>query len=36
MRLFQAFDEIEGLTAKQPDLLVDGSNLDTLLAQLDL
>jgi hypothetical protein len=36
MRLFQAFDEIEGLTAKQPDLLVDGSNLDALLAQLDL
>jgi uncharacterized protein YecA (UPF0149 family) len=36
MRLFQAFDEIEALTAKQPDLLVDGSNLDALLAQLDL
>lgn len=36
MRLFQAFDEIEGLSAKTPELLVDESNLDTLLSQLDL
>jgi hypothetical protein len=36
MRLFQAFDEVEGLSAKTPDLLVDQSNLDTLLSQLDL
>ena len=36
MRLFQAFDEMEGLSAKTPDLLVDESNLDTLLSQLDL
>jgi hypothetical protein len=36
MRLFQAFDEIEGLTAQTPDLLVDDSNLKTLLSQLDL
>jgi hypothetical protein len=36
MRLFQAFDEIEGLTAKTPDLAVDDSNLETLLSQLDL
>jgi hypothetical protein len=36
MRLFQAFDEIEGLTAKQPDLIVDSSNLEALLSQLDL
>ena len=36
MRLFQAFDEVEGLSAKTPDLLVDESNLDSLLAQLDL
>ena len=37
MRLFQAFDEVEGLlSAKTPDLLVDESNLDTLLSQLDL
>ena len=36
MRLFQAFDEIEGLAAKTPDLRVDASNLDTLLEQLDL
>ena len=36
MRLFQAFDEIEGLAAKAPDLMVDDSNLESLLAQLDL
>jgi hypothetical protein len=36
MRLFQAFDEVEGLSAKTPGLLVDESNLDTLLSQLDL
>ena len=36
MRLFQAFDEIEGLGAKTPDLIVDESNLDALLSQLDL
>ena len=36
MRLFQAFDEVEDLSAKTPDLQVDESNLDALLAQLDL
>lgn len=36
MRLFQAFDEIEGLDGKTPRLIVDHSNLDLLLAQLDL
>ena len=37
MRLFQAFDEVESLSSgKAPDLLVDESNLDTLLSQLDL
>ena len=36
MRLFQAFDEIEGLSAKTPELTVDGSNLETLLSQLDI
>jgi hypothetical protein len=36
MCLFQAFDEIEGLGAKTPDLIVDESNLDALLSQLDL
>ncbi len=36
MRLFQAFDEIEGLAAKPPDLAVDSSNLETLLSQLDI
>jgi hypothetical protein len=37
MRLFQAFDELESLSSrKSPELLVDESNLDALLAQLDL
>jgi hypothetical protein len=36
MRLFQAFDEIEGLAAKPLDLTVDSSNLETLLSQLDI
>jgi hypothetical protein len=36
MRLFQAFDEIEGLLSNTPDLLVDETNLDNLLLQLDL
>jgi hypothetical protein len=36
MRLFQAFDEIEGLAAKTPDLMVDDLNLESLLSQLDL
>ena len=36
MRLFQAFDEVEDLASKSPDLIVDESNLEALLAQLDL
>jgi hypothetical protein len=36
MRLFQAFDENEGLTAQGPDLCVDDSNLELLLTKLDL
>jgi hypothetical protein len=36
MRLFQAFDEIEDINAKSPDLLVDDSNFDALLSQLDI
>jgi hypothetical protein len=36
MRLFQAFDEIEGLDGRTPRLIVDHSNLEPLLAQLDL
>jgi hypothetical protein len=36
MRLFQAFDEIEDLSASRPDLVVDDSNLESLLSQLDL
>ena len=36
MRLFQAFDEIEAMAANPPDLIVDNSNLETLLSQLDI
>jgi hypothetical protein len=40
MRLFQAFDEIDDLGAappgQLPDLLVDETNLETLMAVLDL
>jgi hypothetical protein len=36
MRLFQAFDEMEGLTEKTPQLAVDATNVDALLEQLDL
>jgi hypothetical protein len=36
MRLFQAFDEVEELSAKTPELSVDESNLDALQSQLDL
>ncbi len=36
MRLFQAFDEIEDLAASRPDLIIDESNLEALLARLDL
>lgn len=36
MRLFQAFDEVEGLGEKTPALAVDESNLEPLLSQLDL
>jgi len=36
MRLFQAFDEVEDLASKPQDLIVDESNLEALLAQLDL
>jgi hypothetical protein len=36
MRLFQAFDEITELNVKTPRLLVDQSNLEALLLQLDL
>ncbi|SRR6266567_3962840 len=36
MRLFQAFDEIEGLAANSSDLVIDDSNLETLLSQLDI
>ena len=36
MRLFQAFDEVEGLASARPDLVVDSSNLETLLATLGI
>lgn len=36
MRLLQAFDEVENLAAAQPDLRVDGSNLEALLSALDI
>jgi len=36
MRLFQAFDEGEQLSATGPVLTVDESNLDALLQRLDL
>ncbi|HTC61497.1 MAG TPA: hypothetical protein VK709_01525 [Candidatus Saccharimonadales bacterium] len=36
MRLFQAFDEVEGLAEKTPDLRVDESNLEALSSELDL
>jgi hypothetical protein len=36
MRLFQAFDEVEGFSEKTPALTVDESNLEALLSQLDL
>ena len=36
MRLFQAFDEVEDFAASRPELVVDDSNLEDLLARLDL
>lgn len=36
MRLFDAFDEVEDLATKRPDLFVDDTNLDALLQKLDL
>ena len=36
MRLFQAFDEEEDLATKRPELIVDDTNIDTLLTQLDI
>jgi len=36
MRLFQAFDEEEDFAKRRPELVVDSSNLEALLAQLDL
>lgn len=36
MRLFRAFDEVEELATTRPDLIVDDTNLESLLALLDL
>jgi len=36
MRLFQGFDEIEDVAATPAELVVDESNLESLLSQLDL
>lgn len=36
MRLFKAFDEVEGLATTRPDLAVDDTNLEALLEKLDL
>jgi hypothetical protein len=36
MRLFQAFDEIEKLATARPDIVVDETNLASLLEKLDL
>jgi hypothetical protein len=36
MRLFQAFDEGQELSATSPALVVDESNLNALLERLDL
>jgi hypothetical protein len=36
MRLFQAFDEIEDLAVRQPDLVVDTASLHNLLKKLDI
>jgi hypothetical protein len=36
MRLFQAFDEAVELAAKTPNLVIDDTNLNSLLSQLDL
>jgi hypothetical protein len=36
MCLFQGFDELEDLASRQPDLIVDESNLESLLAQLGI
>jgi hypothetical protein len=36
LRLFQALDESQELEAKRPELIIDESNLDNLLSQLDI
>ena len=36
MRLFEALDEIPDLAGAQPELIVDGSNIEGLLSRLDI
>ena len=36
MRLFEALDEVPDLASGQPELVVDGSNIEALLSRLDI
>jgi len=36
LRLFQALDELEEIETKRPELIIDESNLENLLSQLDI
>jgi hypothetical protein len=36
MRLFEALDEIEDIASKQPELIVDESNIEILLSRLGI
>jgi hypothetical protein len=36
MRLFEAFDEIAEIAVRQPELVVDESNIESLLGRLDI
>ena len=36
MRLFEALDEVPDLANEQPELVVDGSNIEELLSRLDI
>ena len=36
MRLFEALDEVPDLANEQPELVVDGSNIEALLSRLDI
>ena len=36
LRLFQALDELEEIETKRPELIIDESNLESLLSELDI